>query len=146
MSLDGKSIAMKWIRRAMLTVAAVALVAVLAQWFPRSMCANELVSEIRSPDGERKVVVFQRDCGATTAASIQASVVAADAPLPSTGGNLFVADSDHGKAPVTGSGTPELQVAWTSPREVVLRHDARARVFKSADRVDDVRASYVESQ
>src|SRR5438876_862718 len=72
------------IRRALLTVAALVLVAILgAYWFLPSMCANELVSEIRSPDGMLKVVVFQRDCGATTAASIQASVVAADAPLPS---------------------------------------------------------------
>src|SRR5207237_3445527 len=127
-------------------VSALVLVAVLAaQWFPRSMCTNDLVSEIRSPDGARKVVVFQRDGGATTAASIQASVVAVDAPLPSTSGNLFVADSDYGKAPVTASGAPELQVAWSSPREVVLHHDPRARVFKSADRVDDVRASYVQS-
>ncbi len=134
------------IRRALLTVAALVLVAILgAYWFLPSMCANELVSEIRSPDGMLKVVVFQRDCGATTAASIQASVVAADAPLPSTAGNLFVADSDHGRAPVTASGAPELQAAWSSPREVVLRHDPRARVFKSADRVDDVRASYVQS-
>ena len=138
---------MKWIGRAMLPVAAVVLVAVLAaQWFPRSMCTNDLVSEIRSPDGARRVVVFQRDCGATTAASIQASVIAVDAPLPSTCGNLFVADRDHGKAPVTGSGTPQVQIAWTSPREVVLRYDARARVFKSADCVDDVQASYVELQ
>src|SRR5436309_15923351 len=111
MVLDGKSIAMKWFRRALLTVAAMVLVAILgASWFLPSMCANELVSEIRSPDGMFKVVVFQRNCGATTAASIQASVVAADAPLPSTAGNLFVADSDHGKAPVTLSGAPELQV------------------------------------
>ncbi len=138
---------MKWIGRAMLPVAAVVLVAVLAaQWFPRSMCTNDLVSEIPSPDGARKVVVFQRDGGATTAASIQASVVAVDAPLPSTSGNLFVADSDHGKAPVTGSGTPQVQIAWTSPRELVLRYDARARVFESADCVDDLRASYVELQ
>ncbi len=138
---------MRWVRRALLAVAAVAVVATLAvQWFLRSMCANELVSEVVSPDGARKVVVFQRDCGATTAASIQASVVAADAPLPSTGGNLFVADSDHGSAPVARSGTPDLQVAWTSPREVVLRHNPRVRVFKSADRVDDVRASYVDLQ
>jgi len=137
---------MKWIRRALLTVAAMVLVAILrAYWFLPSMCANELVSEIPSPDGMLKIVVFLRDCGATTAASIQASVVAADAPLPSTAGNLFVADSDHGKAPVTASGAPELQVAWSSPREVVLHHDPRARVFKSADRVDDVRASYVQS-
>lgn len=138
---------MKWVRRALLIVVAVALVAVAgAQWLLRSMCENELLSEIPSPDGVLKVVVFQRDCGATTAASIQASVVAADAPLPSAGGNLFAADDDHAKAPVTASGTPELRVAWTSRRELVLRHDPRARIFKSANSVDDVRATYAELQ
>ena len=144
-SLDGKSIAMKWIRRALVPVAAMVLVAIGgARWFVTSLCANELLSEIRSPDGVLKIVVFQRDCGATTAGSIQASVVAAEAPLPSTSGNLFAADDDHGRAPVTRAGTPELRVAWTSPREVVLQHDPRARVFKSAERVDDVRVSYVQ--
>src|SRR5205809_8020355 len=118
------------IRRALLTVAALVLVAILgAYWFLPSMCANELVSEIRSPDGMLKVVVFQRDCGATTAASIQAPVVAADAPLPSITGNLFVADSDHGRAPVTSSRAPEQQAAGLRTRKAVLRNVPRARVL-----------------
>jgi hypothetical protein len=131
---------MKWIRRAVLIVAAVGVGVVLAgRRLLESPCANELVSEVVSPDGVRKVVVFRRDCGATTAASIQASVLAADASLPATSGNLFVADA---RVPVAAAGGPGLDVSWTSPLEVVVRHDPRARVFKSAEHVEDVRASY----
>jgi len=124
---------MEGIRRGPL-IAAIALAAVLAAyWFAPFMCANELLSEIRSPDGALKVVVFRRDCGATTAASIQASVVAVGAPVPLTRGNLFVADR-------------EFLITWTSPREIKVGYDPRARVFKSVARVDDVRASYVALQ
>src|SRR5438034_2887805 len=95
----------------------------------RSLCANELVSEIRSPGGMLKLVVFRWDCGATTDSSTQASLLAADASLPSGVGNLFVADTDHGRAPVASWGGPEVHASWTSPADVVLRHDSRARIF-----------------
>jgi hypothetical protein len=40
------------------------------------MCGNYVVAEKISPDGRRKVVVFQRDCGATTGFSTQVSLFA----------------------------------------------------------------------
>jgi hypothetical protein len=63
------------------------------------MCANDLLTEIPSPDGALKAVVFQRDCGATTSFSTQISILWTNRPLPNETGNLFVADTDHGKAP-----------------------------------------------
>ena len=38
-------------------------------------CGNEILSEMRSPDGRLKFIVFQRDCGATTAFSTQVSII-----------------------------------------------------------------------
>ena len=39
-----------------------------------NMCGNEILGEFASPDRKKKVVVFQRDCGATTGFSTQASL------------------------------------------------------------------------
>ena len=89
------------------------------------------------------MVVFERDCGATTDFSTQASVVPAAQGLPGGGANLFVADGDHGRAPAGAGGGPELRVRWIDDRTVELAYDARARVFKSESLVAGVRARFV---
>jgi hypothetical protein len=106
------------------------------------MCANELVAEHRSPDGVYKVVVFQRDCGATTGFSTQASLIVADDGLPESSGNLFIADTDHGKAPAAAWGGPELEVEWEGPGQLLLRYDSRARVFVSERRAEGIDVRY----
>jgi len=99
------------------------------------MCGNERVAEYPSPDGALKVVVFQRDCGATTGFSTQASLISGTDKLPDKAGNLFVADTDHGAAPAAAWGGPTLGVRWEGVRAVVLQHDERARVFKAEKHV-----------
>jgi hypothetical protein len=102
------------------------------------------LSEVRSPDGEWKVVVFERDCGATTGFSTQASLLGWNERLPENdGGNLFIADTNHGAAPAGPGGGPPLQVTWTSMRSVVLRSPRGVRVFKAETRVLGVPAVYV---
>jgi hypothetical protein len=96
-----------------------------------SLCGNTVISEHRSADGTWKVVVFERDCGATTHFSTQASLLRAHASLPDDSGNLIIVDD----AP--------LQVTWTGPRSVVVRSLPGAHVFKAANRVRDVEVSYV---
>jgi hypothetical protein len=59
-----------------------------------TLCANDIVQEALSPDGTRRAVVFQRDCGATTWFSTQVAIVGASNDLPDRPGNVFVAD-DH---------------------------------------------------
>lgn len=63
-----------------------------------SACANRVLRELPSPDGSRRAVIFDRDCGATTGFSTQVSVVGAD-DVPAGTGNVFIADSNHGAAP-----------------------------------------------
>jgi len=103
-----------------------------------SMCGNELLHENVSPDGKMKVVVFQRDCGATTGFSTQASIIPAGDALPKKSGDVFVADTGHGAAPVGEGGGPELRVQWLSNERVVLSHHVAARVFKADAKHDEV--------
>jgi hypothetical protein len=101
---------------------------VLALWaFGEAMCGNEVMAEYPSPGNQHRVVVFQRDCGATTGFSTQASLLDADEALGNEGGNLFVSDTKHGAAPA-------VSVVWMGERALVLRHHAAARVFRACRR------------
>jgi len=106
------------------------------------MCENHLVAEYVSRDGRAKLVVFQRDCGATTDFSTQASLVTPDGKLPGSGGNLFIADTDHGTAPEGPGGGPELRVRWDGPKTLLLQHHAKARVFKAERLLNGVEVGY----
>jgi hypothetical protein len=109
-----------------------------------SQCGNNVLREVRSPDGQWKVVVFERDCGAASDFSTQASLLGWNERLPENdGGNLFIADTNHGAAPTGPGGGPLLQVTWTGAHNVVLKSPAGARVFKAEARVRAVTAVYV---
>lgn len=56
------------------------------------MCGNEMYSEVLSPNGKHKVVVFQRDCGATTGFSTQISIIESDDELENESGNIYIID------------------------------------------------------
>jgi len=105
-------------------------------------CTNESVSDAVSPDGRRHAVVFTRDCGATTGFSTQVSVLPAGR-RPSGGGNVFVADGDHGRAPARPGGGPAVRVRWLDRRTLEVRYDGRARVFKKDARHDDTNVRFV---
>ncbi|KPZ63943.1 hypothetical protein AN394_04250 [Pseudoalteromonas sp. P1-26] len=57
--------------------------------FP-DMCGNYLHAEAYSPDNKNRIVVFQRDCGATTGFSAQISILGADVKLPNESANIFI--------------------------------------------------------
>jgi len=53
-------------------------------------CRNEIQEEHVSPDGSIKLVVFSRDCGATTGFNTQVSVLPIDTALPDSPGNTLI--------------------------------------------------------
>jgi len=107
-----------------------------------SACGNQILAEIPSPDGARRVVVFERDCGATTGFSMQASLLRMGAALPNEAGNLFVADAAHSAAPAGPGGGPALEVVWANSHALVLRTHRKARVFKARKTLDGVDVAY----
>ena len=96
------------------------------------LCGNQVIREDLAPDKKFKVVTFQRDCGATTGFSTQASLIEANSSLLNKGGNIFAADTNHGKAPATVTGGPELVVSWKDSKHLVLQYHSQARVFLKA--------------
>ena len=115
-----------------ISVAIIAGVALTACLDLGGSCVNEQLDAVASPDGTHRAVVFQRDCGATTGFSTQISVLAAGAALPDSSGNVFSADTDHGRAPAGPGGGPRVSVRWITNDTLEIRYDARARVFTQA--------------
>ena len=104
-------------------------------------CQNSIVSTAVAPSGDFRAVLFQRDCGATTGFSSQVSVTDAD-DAPSGGGNAFVADTDHGLASSAMWGGPWVELRWLSPRQLLIRYDAKARVFTQNATVSEMTVTY----
>jgi hypothetical protein len=90
-------------------------------------CENEVLRTLYSPTKQLKAVVFQRECGATTGFSTQISILSANSDLPNESGNVFYADTDHGKAPSEPTGGPHVEVEWKGESSLNIIYDYRAR-------------------
>jgi hypothetical protein len=110
--------------------------------FLSDMCGNDTLAQVVSPDSTQTLVVFQRDCGATTGFSTQASLLTANAALPNRKGNVFIADTNHGIAPSGKGGGPELRVQWQGPNSLLLQHHEKARVFRAERHLGSVEVRY----
>jgi len=99
-----------------------------------SMCANGVVHEEPSPDGKRRAVIFERDCGATTRESTQVMILRNEVQLPNASGNAFVAYVD-----------PALvQVSWVSADSLLLTRPELPQnsIFLQEPKVDEVSIAY----
>ena len=121
---------LKFVARIAIAIVAVWAVALVGFFFygARSMCGNEILAEYPSPDGALKAVVFERDCGTTTDFSTQVSVMKREAALENSKGNVFIVDSDRGRAPSGSGGGPEAKLLWTGNRSIQIDHHVNARV------------------
>ncbi len=122
--------------RALRLIPAVALSVVLFSCL--DPCENTILAESLSPGANKRAVIFDRSCGATTGFSWQVSVLDAKEKLPrSSAGNVFIADSDHGAV-------KEMAVTarWVSRDQLVIRYPARARVFKKEGQAGAVAVVY----
>ena len=122
-------------------VGSVALLLLAAAVSSCGLCRNERVAEYPSTDGTAKVVVFERDCGATTPFSAQASLVPVGVDAPFGIGNLFAADDNHGIAPDGPGGGPELRVCWIDAVHLELAYHVNARVSRAETSLGLVRVS-----
>ena len=105
-------------------------------------CGNQIVSEQQSPDNRMKIVLFQRDCGATTPFTTQISLLPIHERLRDESGNIFVADADHGKAPRGEWDGPDVKVRWQSNKTIQIEHDVLVRVFKSVEKHQGIEIQY----
>ncbi len=122
-------------------LAAVAVVAI-SNFSLFGECQNEIISQSNSPGNAVKYVVFQRGCGATTGFSTQVSLIKVGETLKNESGNMFVADTNHGAAPSSEYGGPEVRLEWFSDTHLQIRHHQLARIFRSERAVNGVQIDY----
>ena len=83
-----------------------------------SECENEPTAEVLSPDGTKKIVLFSRNCGATTGFNTQGTVLNRGDELPYEPGSAFIIDNGTAK------------VTWADDRMLIVVFENNARVFK----------------
>lgn len=104
-------------------------------------CANTEVARAASPDRATEAVLFERNCGATTDFSTQISLVKPGAALKGAG-TVFIADGNRGAAPAAPWRGPWAEASWQADGSLLVRYDARARVFQQKSEVGGVRITY----
>lgn len=95
------------------------------------VCANDVLERVPAPDNSVEVVVFQRDCGATTGFSTQASIGEINARTGNRAGDIFIATTNNGAAPAGKGGGPELRVRWLDAGTIELAHHEKAWISKA---------------
>ena len=93
-------------------------------------CGNEVATRTTSPTAELDVVVYNRNCGATTGFNTQVSIVPSGQD-PKGSGSALVLD-----------GTVPLRVNWASETALTLSGLGSARVFHKAEQSKGVAISY----
>ncbi len=97
-----------------------------------SLCENTIVQQFPSPDGQLRAVLFNRDCGATTAGDASHVVILSIRDsLPEDPDCAFSADCNHGTVPHEPWGGPKVEVTWSGNRELQIKYHPNARLFRA---------------
>ena len=107
----------------------VALLIPLSACGTEPTCSTKVLQVARDIGSDRYASTELRDCGATTDYATIVRVGRASEPQ-SEAVDVFVADSDHGKATDGTGGSIFMNVVWTAPGKLAIVHDERGRVFK----------------
>jgi hypothetical protein len=131
-----------WVKRLSLRAGiliALLMLALLALWAGMERmvavpCTNRLMRQVPSPDGSRKAVIFERDCGTEGRITTQVSVIDTTGSLPKVSGNLFAADGRFDSR--------RLQVAWVEAAGLTITYRGSGEVLKTNVSVGGVKAVY----
>lgn len=97
------------------------------------MCNNMIKKEIDSPDGLKKIVIFVRDCGATTAYSTQISILDKNARLPNCFGNTFVSEFSD-----------PVNATWVGLKQVEVTYHKGGRISFRISDVSGIAVKYIQ--
>lgn len=100
-----------------------------------SLCGNEILQEVASPDKQHLAVIFERNCGATTANSKQISVVSFGMKLPNEAGNTFIA-----------KGGGDVRVTWKSADQLTVHHPKNLEIFKAQPNTMGIALKYEQHE
>jgi hypothetical protein len=95
------------------------------------MCANVEQERLAAPDSLMDLVVFERDCGATTNWSTQVSIVKRGQALRDEPGNLFISED-----------RAVVRAAWQSASVAEVRYQRATRVVREVRSFEGVTVTF----
>ncbi|MFA6094996.1 MAG: hypothetical protein WC757_03890 [Candidatus Paceibacterota bacterium] len=108
-------------------------------------CATTIIDQIASPNGKLKAVLFQIDCGATTAFNSHVAIVPSNLDtsqkdaLPQS---FFAADGNNGRAPAGNGGGPEVRLHWQAEDRLKLNYHNSVRLIRAETKSEGVTIDY----
>ena len=120
------------------------LIYMISPFSAEDMCGNKIIRTELSPNKKHKIVIFWRDCGATTDFSTQVSILKVDEKLENESGNIFSADSEHGKAKTDENNIIAINSKWLNNDKVIITYDKNARIFKTENLLDEIEIEYMK--
>ena len=106
-------------------------------------CNNHISQQIANNSKTFKIVKFDRGCGATTANSIQLSVVIHNDSLPNEAGNIFISNSKVGGYIERDT---SVLASWLNDTTVLIKYDKDLEIFKKDSLVGRTRITYEVKQ
>lgn len=106
-------------------------------WSPD--CEDTTCETLFSPDRSHKIILYTRNCGATTGFSTHIALAESDEDLDD-GTTIFVADDDHGNAnlhPVYQA-LIDIRARWIDNHSLELSYDKNARLFTEKMQADGI--------
>lgn len=123
---------------ALIKLAAVAA-AVFWYWHRPPNCLNVIAGEALAPGGQARAVLFVRHCASPAVKGVEISILEAGASFGDAPGNVFGAENAgivEGGGRVKSTG---VQALWRSDTELVIRHPAKAVIYRKAAQFGQVR-------
>ena len=115
----------------LIVVSLVSFVIILGITFgSNDLCGNNITETNFSPNGKYKVVVFQRNCGATTDFSFQVSILKDKENLKNDGGNIFIIDNN------------DIKVFWINDKEINIGYKNNSEIFKIEEKFQKIKINY----
>lgn len=111
-------------------------------WQVFETCENSRLRELSSPDGEHRLVIFERNCSGTVAWTTHASILKRDSRLPDAAGNVLVSFERHGSLVGDVIQQPEIEAQWKGSRELEIIHSAADPGPFAVSELDGVRVTH----
>lgn len=96
-------------------------------------CGNKILQTQYSPNQKYKLVVFERNCGATTAFSYQVSILEKDRDLKNATGNIFIIDKNS------------VITNWVNDKLINIFYQKDSKVFYKENNFKGIHIKFVEN-
>lgn len=91
---------------------------------------NIEIFRVNSIDSKWTAVAFVRNINATTDFSTQISIIRSNQEVGNDKGNIFICDSNHGKAKyINTQHSYWVKIKWLSSNKVVVQYDKNVKVY-----------------